>query len=106
MFVHLCDSVTWRLVTGEPLPATPVSARTYAEHGLPWFDVYDEGWVGVDAAPPLAAVKSVKQIMDAAASRPAPPQDDDDDQPVPVDHVTVLPPPPCANNTVVFDGVW
>ncbi len=33
----------WREITGEEPPPTPVSARTYSEHGFPWFSLYVEG---------------------------------------------------------------
>ncbi|ATZ47470.1 hypothetical protein BCIN_02g07460 [Botrytis cinerea B05.10] len=33
---------TFQLVTGTPPPPTPVSADTYAEHGYPFFEMYNE----------------------------------------------------------------
>ncbi|HET7481436.1 MAG TPA: hypothetical protein VFK89_01115, partial [Actinomycetota bacterium] len=42
VFVHIANSMVWRDITGEEPPATPVSASLYSEHGLPWFDLYDE----------------------------------------------------------------
>ena len=42
VFVHLCNSHLWREITGEAPPETPVSAKTYTDHGYPWFDIYDE----------------------------------------------------------------
>jgi len=46
------------------LPSSPVSAATYASHGYPWFDLYDEGVIGIDGPNEFAAVKTVKE-MDA-----------------------------------------
>ena len=43
-------------------PATPVSARTYTEYGLPWFELYDEGRGDVKPSSKLAKVKSVKKM--------------------------------------------
>lgn len=62
VFVHLVNSMAWREITGEEPPATPVSARSYSEHGLPWFDLYDEIEGDVSPAPELVAVKPVKAI--------------------------------------------
>jgi hypothetical protein len=77
--VHIANSMMWREITGEEPPATPVSARTYTDCGLPWFEIYDEH-LG-DLAPPaeLAGVKSIKQ-MDAEKS--SKPQQDDSSVPV------------------------
>ncbi|TGO50746.1 hypothetical protein BCON_0177g00230 [Botryotinia convoluta] len=33
---------TFHLVTGTPPPQTPVSAETYARHGYPFFEIYNE----------------------------------------------------------------
>lgn len=59
VFVHLCTSHMWRDITGEAAPESPVSARTYTEHGLPWFDYYGESDVAASEA--LAGVKSVAE---------------------------------------------
>jgi hypothetical protein len=40
--------------TGRPVPPTPIDAATYAEHGLPWFELYDP--VRTDVAPADALV--------------------------------------------------
>jgi hypothetical protein len=65
-------------VTGRPPPPTPVSAATYTEHGLPWFDLYDEDRGDVPPPPELQEVKSV-----------APSPDEPPDQPVEIDDARV-----------------
>lgn len=65
VFVHLCNSLMWREITGEAPPETPVTAKEYEAHGFPWFELYDEGAVGVDASEVLAGVKSVKEMDEA-----------------------------------------
>jgi hypothetical protein len=40
--IRLLNSETWTELTGRPVPPTPISAQTYAAHGLPWFSLYDE----------------------------------------------------------------
>ncbi|HYR08891.1 MAG TPA: hypothetical protein VEQ60_14015 [Longimicrobium sp.] len=43
LWVHLLNAELFQAVTGRPPPPSPVSARTYTEHGLPWFELADEG---------------------------------------------------------------
>jgi len=64
LYVHIVNSMAYREITGEEPPETPISARTYTEHGPPWFDLGDEGKGDVAASKTLAGVKSVKE-MDA-----------------------------------------
>jgi hypothetical protein len=33
--------MAYREITGEEPPSTPISAKLYAQHGYPWFDLYD-----------------------------------------------------------------
>lgn len=61
-FVHLANSETWRAITGEAPPPTPVSAKTYTEAGLPWFDLYDDHLGDIEPSEILANVKSVEEI--------------------------------------------
>lgn len=79
VFVHLCPAEAWREITGEAPPPTPVTAKEYARHGLPWFDLYDDGKGTLAPTDTLAAVKSVKQL-DAEKSG-APLQDDEPVEP-------------------------
>jgi hypothetical protein len=75
VFVHIVNSVMWREITGEEPPASPITARDYAAHGLPWFELYDERKGALGATPALTHVKSVKEI-DAEKSA-IPLQDDE-----------------------------
>ena len=43
-------------------PSTPVSAKTYAKHGLPWYDLYDEEMGTVTPTETLKGVKSVAEL--------------------------------------------
>jgi hypothetical protein len=40
--VHIVNTELWREITGERPPETPVTAREYSRHNLPWFELYDE----------------------------------------------------------------
>jgi hypothetical protein len=59
--VHLINSVQYRELTGKSPPPTPIDARTYVAHGLPWFDLYDEDLPHLPPAAPLIGVKTIRQ---------------------------------------------
>ena len=50
VYVHIVNSMMYREITGLEPPNTPVTAQTYAQHNLPWYDLYDENIS--DIAPP------------------------------------------------------
>jgi len=61
VFVHIINSEQYRDITGHAPPPTPVSAKSYTEHGFPWFDLYDEDKGTVRASKKLGKVKSVRE---------------------------------------------
>ena len=61
-FVHIVNSETWRDITGEPVPPSPVTADAYKAHGYPWFGLYDEHLEDLPASKTLGAVKSVDEL--------------------------------------------
>ncbi len=75
VYVHIVNSLAFREITGKEPPPTPITAKTYEQHHLPWFDLYDDHLGDIDAPDTLKNVKSVKE-MDAAKGF-APQQDDD-----------------------------
>jgi hypothetical protein len=75
VFVHIVNSELWREITGEEPPKSPVTAKSYAAAGLPWFALYDEHAATIDPVSTLAQVKSVKQIDESKSTLPL--QDDD-----------------------------
>jgi hypothetical protein len=99
IFVHLVTSELWRELTGERPPRTPVTAKEYARHGLPWFDLYDEHLATVAPQDALARVKSVKELDAAKSTLPL-----QDDEPVTVGPLKKLPVPP--SGPAVRDGEW
>jgi hypothetical protein len=101
VFVHLVNSELWREITGEAPPPTPVTARSYAEAGLPWFDLYDEAAATISPASKLTGVKSVKQIDQAKSTLPL-----QDDAPVPVKQVKKLWWKHHPGAVIVDDGDW
>jgi len=71
-FVHIANSMVWRAITGSPPPTEPPTADDYTRRGLPWFDLYDEDLAALDGAPPLAGLKSVKEMGDKKGEQPLP----------------------------------
>lgn len=84
VYVHIVNSMMYREITGEEPPPTPVTAQHYAQHKLPWFDLYDEHKSDIAAPDTLQQVKSVKE-MDA--EKGFAPQQDDSSVDVPDDKI-------------------
>ena len=100
VFVHIVNSELWREITGEEAPATPVTAKSYASAGLPWFALYDEAAPTLEPTAVLAGVKSVN-ALDAEKST-SPLQDDGSVQPGPVKGLWHK----LADALSVDDGKW
>jgi hypothetical protein len=82
VFVHIVNTELWREITGERPPETPVTAREYRRHGLPWFELYDEQLPALEGSEKLRGVKGVR-ALDAQKS-PLPLQDDGSLEPGPI----------------------
>jgi hypothetical protein len=76
-----------------------VTARSYTEAGLPWFDLLDEKKGALPPSGKLAGVKSVKE-MDAKKGFSS--QQDDETVQVDKGQVNVLSP----NPEEIVDGIW
>ncbi len=61
-FVHLCNSHSWKQITGEKPPAAPITAKEYERHKLPWFDYYRDDLAAIEGSTSLPSVKTVSQI--------------------------------------------
>lgn len=59
IFIHIINSLQFFEITGREPPPTPINAKTYAEYGLPWFDLYDETKGDVPPSERLALVKTI-----------------------------------------------
>ena len=64
-FVHLCNALDWREITGDDPPKTPATHREYQRAGLPWFDWYSE-------APALKGAKRLKRLRSLAGGKRRP----------------------------------
>ncbi|MBA3755698.1 MAG: hypothetical protein H0X02_05495 [Nitrosomonas sp.] len=61
-FVHLVNSETYQNLTGkEPLPSL-ITAKRYADYGLPWFKYYDENSKTLSGQIELAGLDSVAAL--------------------------------------------
>ncbi len=58
-FIHLCNALVWREITGTNPPHPPVTAEEYERHGLPWFDFYRDDVPALQGSKILAGVKTV-----------------------------------------------
>jgi hypothetical protein len=85
IFVHIVNSMMYREITGNEPPPTPVTARMYAEYGLPWFDVYDDAMPDLSASAVLSEVKTVKEIDKEKGFTP---QQDDGTVSIPEENTT------------------
>ena len=99
VYVHIVNSIMYRQITGMEPPATPVTAKTYTDFGLPWFDLYDEGKGDITASKKLSKVKSVKE-MDKKKGFSA--QQDDTSVQIPNEQIEKLK----QGDAKIKDGKW
>jgi len=60
--VHALNSLEFRLATGIEPPPTPIDAKTYADRGLPWFELYDEALGDLDATGRLHQAHTLAEL--------------------------------------------
>lgn len=61
-FVHLCNSMQWRQVTGSNPPHPPITSAEYRRAGMPWFDHYRDDLPALPGSEALDGVKTVAQL--------------------------------------------
>jgi hypothetical protein len=71
-FVHLCNSLVWRQVTGSNPPHPPFTAKEYDNAGVPWFDYYRDDLSALSGSTVLDKVKSVFDLGEAKGEKPLP----------------------------------
>jgi hypothetical protein len=62
VYIHIVDSMMFREITGTEPPPTPITAKTYAENELPWFNLYDEDKKDIRVSESLYSIGSVSFI--------------------------------------------
>jgi len=71
-FVHLCNSLTWRQITGTNPPHPPLTAKEYTKAGLPWFEYFDAEARALKGSSVLAGLKSVAEMGQNKGAVPLP----------------------------------
>ena len=71
-FVHLCNSLVWRQVTGNNPLHPPFTAKEYKRAGVPWFDYYRDDLSALSGSTVLDKVKSVFALGQAKGEKPLP----------------------------------
>ncbi len=71
-FIHLCNSLVWRQITGSNPPQPPLTADEYSRAGVPWFDYYRDDLRPVRGSKMLNAVKSIVQLGKLKGTAPLP----------------------------------
>ena len=67
LIVHVLNTAQHEAVTGQAAPPPMVSARTYTDHGFPWFRHYEDSRVDVPAPETLAALASLAEFSETGA---------------------------------------
>jgi hypothetical protein len=60
--IYVVNTEQYRAMTGLAPPPTPINAREYTEHGLPWFELYDERLDDLAPDASLSGVKSIPEL--------------------------------------------
>jgi predicted Zn-ribbon and HTH transcriptional regulator len=63
--VTVINAAYFSAITGLPNPPSPISTRTYLQHGFPWFELYDEHIPtanNTSSATSLSGVRSIAQV--------------------------------------------
>lgn len=71
-FVHLCNSLVWRQITGSNPPHPPLTSKEYAKAGVPWFDYYRDDLTALPGSKVLDSVKSVAAMGKEKGTKPLP----------------------------------
>jgi len=75
-FVHIVNSEQFKAITGKDPPKSPINQSSYIQHGIPWFEIYDEKKLAIGKSNVLSGVKSVKEIAQTKGNAIADPEDD------------------------------
>lgn len=100
VYVHIVNSMMYREITGKEPPSTPVTAQTYTDYGLPWFDLYDDKMEDISAPD---AFKKVKTVKGKDEERGFTPQQDDESIDITEDKVIKY---KIVSDKEVKDGHW
>jgi len=71
-FVHLCNSLMWRQITGSNPPHPPFTAWEYQCARIPWFDYYRDDLSALSGSAVLDKAKSVFALGQEKGDKPLP----------------------------------
>jgi hypothetical protein len=71
-FVHLCNSLVWRQLTGSNPPHPPFTAKEYARARIPWFDYYRDDLSALSGSKTLDKLKTIFSIGQLKGEKPLP----------------------------------
>lgn len=71
-FVHLCNALVWREITGTNPPQPPITAKEYQQSGMPWFDFYRDDLETLEGSEALAKLKTVGVLSADQGTKPVP----------------------------------
>lgn len=98
--IHIVNSEQYQQITRCEPPPSRISAATYTEYGLPWFDLYDEHKVDIPTSETLKDIKSIQKIEQ---ERGIPTQPGDESLTIDESMIQKLHLPPDAKKTVEED---
>jgi hypothetical protein len=70
--IHIVNSEQYQQIASREPPPSPISAKTYTEYGLPWFDLYDEQKGDLPTSERLKGIKSIQEIERSRGGAPQP----------------------------------
>jgi hypothetical protein len=71
-FVHICNSLLWRQITGSDPPYPAFRAKEYVEAQIPWADYYRDDLSALPSSTVLDTVKSVVALGEQKGDKPLP----------------------------------
>jgi len=69
-FVHIANSMVWRDITEQEPPTVPFTAKEYNDHGLPWFEYYNDYSKALNGSKILSGIKSVIEKSKEKSDKP------------------------------------
>eukprot|EP00727_Mastigamoeba_balamuthi_P008654 m51a1_g4410 hypothetical protein (529) ;mRNA; r:436186-438078 len=89
--LHILNARHWRRIVRRDPPLPAITAQSYADAGLPWFDLYDEAEPAVPQQKTvLEQVKSVKEMDALTKTKPPAPHKAEDEAGVSVPEALVV----------------
>jgi hypothetical protein len=75
LFVHIVNSEQYHAITEMAPPPSPISASTYNDYGLPWFDLYDEAKETLTGSETMRRIRTIRE-RDAERGEPSESRDE------------------------------